>query len=307
MRQIRKDFVAETTAGEKDPRAMFMKARLHIFDNQPFPAITTLRELQNLVPPGDLWARTRLYLAQLCLQIDEPGPAITALQEVIKVYPNMVPAIGQLAKALSLMPDRQAEAEEMAKRALAANANNRDALSALYNVYQKQKNWKALEQIRTTLGNDITTKGSKLQSASILIAQATDPDIKEPDAIDKAHKLIHEVLKEDPSNIQALRMLQISIPLTDATKLKDFANLIVQARANVDGKLKTASSSTQPAEQAIKELKQTKSNLDVLNLIAQPNLSEEERLKQTEAIVRQETDPFVMNIDLYRLYLGITD
>lgn len=307
LRQIRKDFVADTLGGEKDHRAQFMKARLEIFEAKPFLAIETLRDLQDKLQPGDMWVRTRLFLATQCLQIDEPGPAITALQDVIKIYPTMEVALGMLARSLSFMPDRTTEAEDTAKRTLELNPANRDALTALLNVYQKQKNWKAIEQVRTALGIEPSTKDNKLYSASVLLSQDTEAETKDPEIAAKAKRLIRETLEDDPTNIQALRMLQMSGVLTNEADRQEFAELVARAQAEIDKKLQAASTGTQPGDQTEKELRNTKNTLQVLSVIARPDLSEAERIKQTELIVRQESDPFLMNIDLYRLLVGTPD
>ncbi|MBI4582335.1 MAG: tetratricopeptide repeat protein [Planctomycetes bacterium] len=306
LRQIRQDFVADAAGGQKDPRALFMKARLEMLAGDGpsrFAAIQTLRELQDLVDPGDLWVRTKLHLADLCLQIDEPGPAIEALQGVIKLYPNMDAALGALAKALATVPDREAEAEDAANRARAINPANPDAREALFRIYQKQKNWARLQELQTEVAPLQADKDKKILQISLDLAQALDPDHRNPELIATAQAALREVLNEDPSNLQALRTL-ITTLVQDGSKQDEIKELLAKAMADVDRRLKEAAAATQPSESATKQLQAIRSNVELLGVLADPNTSPEEKLKQTEAIIRQGTDPFLVAIDLYRLYLG---
>jgi tetratricopeptide (TPR) repeat protein len=304
LRQIRQDFVAESPAGEKDPRAMFMRARLEMLDNKRYEAIKTFRELQELLDPGEMWARTKLYLAELCMQVEQPGNAIEALQAVVKVYPTLDSALGLLAKALVSVPGREAEAETMAKQALAINPQNSDAMLTLAAVYEKQKNWQALESIQKVLGKDQKTAGNKLLDANLLLARANDPDHPETELVTTAQGLLRGVLKEDPSNLQALRMMASTLT-SDASAREELVGLIAKATADIDAKIKAASAASQPAENTIKQLKATKNGIEYLSIVTNPNTSEKERLERTEAIIRTNTDPFGVALGLYQLYIAV--
>lgn len=301
---IRADMVADVPNGEKDPRCMFMKARLEMLDNRVYDAVATFRELQNLLDSGELWLRTKLYLAELCLGIEEPRPAIDALQSVVKVYPQIESANALLARAYASLPEHEAQAEAAARQTLNINPDNREALVALARVYEKQKKWRELEEVHARLMQNQQATQSLLQEANLLLAQATDPENPDANLAAKAQGMLRQVLAEDPSNWQALRLL-VSTLAVDDSRREELQELVSKARDALDEQLAELRAATQPAENEVKQAQKARSIVDVLALSLSPDLSREERIKQTEEIVRQNNDPFAVAIDLYRLLITV--
>ena len=304
LRAVRVDFMAESVQGEKDPRAMFMKARLEMLENKPFEAIKTFRELQDLLDPGELWVRSKLYLAELYLKIEEPGPAIDALQSVVKAFPTVDSAQSMLARALFASPGREGEAEAAANQALALNPQNQEARVVLARVYEKQKNWAKLEEVHQQLTQNQPGGRNQLMEANLLLARANDPQHPDAGLVTTAQGLLRELLRSEPSNLQALRTL-ISTLAADKSKRGEVLELIAKAKADLSKKLNPPAAETQPSETARKQITAALSGLEFLTVISDPQTSEAERLKQTEAIIRQGTDPFLVAVELYRLFISV--
>ncbi len=302
MKQVRQDYVAESPNGEKDPRAMFMKARIEMLgDAQPYQAISTLRQLQDVLDRGDLWVRTKVHLAELCLRINEPGPAVEALQSVAKVYPNAEGVLGMLGRVIAAMPGREAEAEAYAKRALAINPDNSDALMALAQLYQQQKNWRQLEEVQKKLASNTPSIDARLRQANLLLARSADPETNDSQLLATAQDLLRQVLKDDPSNIQALRSLVASLG-SDEDNRTEIITALAKAKADVKQKMAKASASTQPAD--VKPLQDLEKNIQYLEVVADPKISEDNRREKLAAMAKQGKDPFLTAVTLYRLYLN---
>lgn len=306
LRKVRLDYVADAREGEKEPRALFMKARLEMLAGKQadlFSAIKTFVELQDLIAPGsELWFQAKLYLAALYTQIGEPGPAVDAYQAVVKLAPTHAPAWAGLAEALAGLPDKQGEAEDAAKRALAISPDNRGALIALARVYEKQKNWRELERIQETLGVKQADSDAELLEASLLLAQANDGEQRDPRLLAEAQKKLRNVIEADPSNFKALQRL-ISSFGQDPSKREEVVQFLSNATRDIEGKLQQAQALTPPDAQTVKDLQSRRNAIVLLGVVADPDASPEERVAKTEALIRENTDPFMVALDLYRLLM----
>ncbi len=98
-----------------------------------YPAVQT--EAQNL---EDLRVRALTARGLASLELGKTADARADLQAVQTFSPNSAGALVNLAK-VSLAENNQAEAKSLYERALAADANNFDALSGLINVLTRQK------------------------------------------------------------------------------------------------------------------------------------------------------------------------
>ncbi|HOJ74718.1 MAG TPA: tetratricopeptide repeat protein [Phycisphaerae bacterium] len=304
MERIRLDYAAEARRGQTDPVALFMKARLLMFQGKPVEAIQAFRELQpHISPPYELWVQSKMYLAQLCLQIGEPGPAVDALKEVTTAVPNLGLAWGMLAQALSALPDNDAQAEEAAKRALTISqasetAPPTGALMALARVYERQKNWKELERIQQMLGSSRSSTENDLLEASLLLARANDPEQPEPALVAQAQQKLRKILEIEPANERALRAL-LSTLVSDASEREEVVGLLAKANAEIDRKLAEAEK-----EADRNKLQLTKNKIALLGVMADPSTSPEEKLAKTEELVKSNPDPFMAAVELYRLYVS---
>lgn len=306
LRSIHRDFVAESRGGEKDPLALFMKARLHMLDlenGRIVEAINAFRELELLVPGGnELWLQTKVLLAQLFLQINEPGTAVENLQAVLKFVPNNETSLAMLARALAGLPDRLADAEDAAKKALALNPKNLQALNALASVYEQQKNWKALEEIREAASANQAAGGAELLEASLQISRGMDPANPDKGLIAQGQAKLRKLLEADPSNMQALRTL-VSTFTSGESDRKETVALIERATKDVEAKIQAAAAATPVDEKEVNRLKVLKNSFAFLDVLTDPNAPNEEKTAKAEALIRQNPDRFMVEVELYRLLI----
>lgn len=304
LRRIRADYVAEASRGEKDPRAMFMRGRVEMLDDKHGDAIRAFRELEDLLEPGDLWVQTKTHLAQLYMLINQPGEAVRYLEELVRHSPNRDASLGLLAQALSALPDREAEAEDAAKRALAINPNNTEALNALARIYEKQKNWRELERLHASVKSARQESETELLEATLLLARGSDPDHRDVELIHQGQAKLRKILEAEPSNLQALRAMVSSLAQMPE-KRDEIDELLARATHDIDQKLQAATADGD--KDAIKQLQTTRNGIAYLGVLADPNTTPEDRIAKTEAIIRQNSDPFLVAFDLYRLYLSSPD
>ena len=302
--EIYRDFAAEAEMGAKDPVALFMQARLLMIKKKPYEAIRALEEADTIASGTN--PQIKFYLAHLYhRQTGQPGEAEKVLRTILEAYPSSEPAWAMLSQVLVGM-GRNNEALMAAQRALAINEDNQQALLALARIYEAERNFEEMRKIQARIGGGEDTTRGKLLTAITYRLKAGENETPDPQLLAESERLLREVLNEEPLNMLAIRHL-VSIVEDRPNGRDEIRKVLDKAKSVANERLVGAATATQPAEQVKKALGRVINEIAALEIFTQPDVTEDEKLHQLEQLVKQGDDPFIIAVDLFRLYQGRED
>ncbi len=298
--------VANMQQGESSSMALFMKGRLDMLDGNTADAIKTLEVADTKTMGTD--SEIKRYLARLYLQTGQPGLAVEALQKVLQVQSEdarLWAAMAAVRNALN-QPNLALQA---ADNALRIQPDNRQALVEKAQAYRSMGNTAAARNIRDQLANMMGGEDpvqAKLLQAVNLQLQATSGEVVDQELITQSESLLREVLKEQPLNIRALQSLA-AVANNNPARIEPIKLLFDKSLKEAKQRIADESAATQPAEQSIDTLKQLVGSIEMLKVFVNKDIDEAQRLEQWEKIIRQQDDPFLVNVQLYQLCSRIPD
>ncbi len=299
--------IAESPEGEKDLRAMFMKARWLALEGQDNLAIERLVEVDTLMEPKA--REVRMMLARLYLRNELAGSAEQVLtdtiysQGILRTDVEREEALSLLAQAYA----RQAawdKAINVANDALAINPNNMQALTAAQLAYAGKGDTASEQQVvarqREVIGVGAESIPALLQDAAILFGRARTADGVDAALMAEAEKKYEQVLHLQPHNLAALRTLLNMLAARGGqdARIKEFID-----QAEVAAK-EAEAAATQPegATTADRDLA-TLQQIDYLRIAFDPSTSDEEKLKRSVQLIKESnTDPYERAKELFLLY-----
>lgn len=298
LNQIYRETIAEMRGGANEPLALTMHGRLLMLQQDTYGAIKDLAQAQKLLPGPS--PEIHRLLGQLYADSNTPGLALESLRIVLADNPNDVEARAMMATVLNQL-NRPQEAQTEAERARQLDPNNRTALAALMRAYELQRNYDGIAALQKHIGVATGSVQEKLNRAMLLQLQAGTSDNPDSPMLAEAEKLLREVIAAEPTNLTALQRLvsQLNSKPETATKVPE---LLTTTRAEIE-KRRAEAAATQPAGELAKQLQNAISGVDMLQAAADPKADPAEVLKQQEAIIRRGTDPFIVSMNLYTLYM----
>lgn len=286
--------------GEEDPGVLFMRGRLAMLRGKEIEAIQAMERASALLP--GMVPELKQYLAQLYLRIGEYGPAEEALAEVLRAFPNNASAWAIRAD-LQLRISQPERAEQFAQRALEIDPQNRSAMMVLARVYEDQKNWSKVEQIREklALAEGMDAVQQKLQQAIMNRLQAEGDETEGPRLLKRSEKLLMEVIEEDPLNIAALQQLAL-VMSQDEQRLPELQELL-----NTRLEMARAQQSKADTSATDQDATRTTEAIERLMIFADPQLSNEQKLSRLVEIAERTEDEYTRALQLYQLYRRFED
>ncbi|MDM8007630.1 MAG: tetratricopeptide repeat protein [Phycisphaerae bacterium] len=309
MTELYNQTVADTAAGEQHQWALFMKGRLLMVENNINGAIAKLEQAAKTFqsPPPE----QRQTLASLYLRTRAFTPAVTQLELLVSESPSNTAAWTMLGEARLQSADPASPtyantltaASNAVKEALRYDANNRQALDTLARIYRAMGDEASAREVISQMG--ISPQQLKLSEAIQMVMQAGSDEAK----IANAEKVLKELLASDPLNMSAIEML-VRILSNRHAKAQDaekpgiadaIRKIIDDARAAVSKKLAEASSATQPAAERERYSNITNA-IERFAITSDPNLSDEEKIRGLERLIKEGEDPYQIAAQLFDVY-----
>ena len=262
--------VAEAPTAEYDPSALFMKGRIAMLKGDKHDAIKQLEEAMERSNGGT--PALRQLLASLYLETDSPGLAVDMLESLVGTYPANAGAWTTLARVY-LKLDRNDKAREAAMTSYQLNPRDPETLAALSESLRRTNELELLNQILPQ-GEQASTR-DKLMRAIAMSAEADNEESGDPEMLAQSKALLREVLAEDPLNLVAVRQLTALLS-REPDGLPEVRKLVADTRAKAEARRSEALADADKTA-----LTKLMKSLDLLELYAEPDMSEEEKARRT--------------------------
>ncbi len=309
MEDLYKETVQNTTAGENDINALYMRGQLLMLDNKKTEAIRTLEEARK--KGFGLDPRIERALAVMYMETNQLGLAAETLDRLVKVTGGDATLWAMLAFVQNQLK-RYDEAILAADKVLQIDPHHAGAMMEKANALTAQGNREAAAKVRESLAADIGQTNpiqAKITEASNLLFRAGEKDPPDKALIADGEKILREVLETNPLNVTALRHL-IDISQMDKSRASEIRKILENAKAVAERKLTEPPTTTQqaPPEQRQNDERVLK-QINTLLLASDETLSDEEKTRHYEEMLQEEKDPFVKAVGLSQLYarLGRND
>ncbi|NLX12754.1 MAG: tetratricopeptide repeat protein [Phycisphaerales bacterium] len=301
MEDLYRETVQNTTGGEKDINALYMRGQLLMLDNKKTESISKLEEARKQLTGID--PRIERALAIMYVETNQLGLAAETLNRILTLTGGDVTLWMMMAHVQNRL-NRYDEAIAAADRVLQIEPKHTGALSAKANALAALGNLEAASILRKQLAADLSQvnpEQAKIMEAANLMLQAGEKDPPDPTLFRKSEQLFREVVDTDPLNLTALRAL-IGIAQINKDRVEDIRKILANSKTIAEQRLAESASVADTAADQPRNAELLVKQIETLLLASDETLSEEEKNKHYEEMLREESDPIIKALGLSQLY-----
>ncbi len=301
MEDLYKETVANTTGGENDLNALYMRGQLLMLDGKKTEAIMKLEEARKKL--AGLEPRIERALAVMYMETNQLGLAAETLDRLLKATGGDATLWAMMAYVQNRL-NHYEEAILAAEKVLQIDPHHFGAKLEKANALDAQGNREAAAELRKELAADlgqVNPEQAKIVQASNLLLQAGEKDPPDAALIAQSEKLLREVIEVDPLNTTALRNL-IGIGQMSKDRAADIRKILENAKAIAESRLKETPS-TVPTDSDIRPTtERTLKQIETLLLASDDTLNDEEKTRHYEEMLREEKDPVIRALGLSQMH-----